>query len=546
MRAGLGFRVGFADEPLPKRGITHLLEHLALHTAGVADYHYNGATGVEHTYFHMQGSEDDIATFLKGVCSSLLDLPVSRLATEKEILRVEAAGRRTGASERMPMWRHGARDYGMTSYPEWGLAGITEDDLRAWVARYFVRQNAVLWVTGPQMPSGLHLVLPDGERQPVPSASSALPERPAYFNGSAAGIVWDSVVPREPAAAIFAGVLERQMFRALRQESGLSYTVAADYEPRADGTAVITAVADSLAEKQGAVLGEFVDVLAAMRVGRIEQAEVDAVIAGRCAAYAEAEEQGGRLPSQAFDLLAGRPVRDLAEMQERMRAVTREDVVRVAREAYADGLMYAPGQETADWAGFTAAPRASGQAVTGQAYPSLDDPHARLIFGAEGASFVDDELDETVTVRFDACAVMLAWPDGGRQLIGTDAVTLRVEPTLFHGVPGAVAWLDAQVAADLRVEMPAREAIPQPQQHETVPPVAVSTPRPSPAGPVALLAVLMPLSGLLVLFGVGGVATAGDPGVETLGTILMLSLIVLLLPACGWGIYRAIRRLRGW
>src|SRR3954464_5184895 len=80
MRAGLAFRVGFADEPLPKRGITHLLEHLALHSPGGADYPYNGATGVEHTFFHMQGSESDIVAFLNSVSASLLEPPMHRLA----------------------------------------------------------------------------------------------------------------------------------------------------------------------------------------------------------------------------------------------------------------------------------------------------------------------------------------------------------------------------------------------------------------------------------------------------------------------------------
>ena len=45
MQAGLVFRVGFADEPLARRGITHLLEHLALYPLGLGDYHFNGTTG---------------------------------------------------------------------------------------------------------------------------------------------------------------------------------------------------------------------------------------------------------------------------------------------------------------------------------------------------------------------------------------------------------------------------------------------------------------------------------------------------------------------
>jgi zinc protease len=479
MRAGLAFRVGTADETLPKHGITHLLEHLALFSAGVADYHYNGATGPERTYFHTQGTEEEIVGFLNGVCASLTDLPLGRLAAEKEILRTEASSRRFGANNAMGLWRHGARDYGLTSYPEWGLAGITPDDLRAWAARYFVRQNAVLWVSGPEIPAGLKLVLPDGERRPAPTPSSALPATPAFYPGGDGAVVWDSTVRREPAVAIFAGVLERVLMRSLRQEQGLSYTVQTDYELRDDDSVVLTALADATAEKQSAVLGGFVDVLAAMRIGRIDPADVTAVINRAVSALEQADDKGGRLVGQAFNVLAGRPVRGLEEMIEETRGVTHADVVRVAATAYANGLLQTPEGSSADWAGYTAAPTSSEQLITGQEYLSPNSASAaaiaaaaaagtappkrnRIIIGPEGVSHAIGE--EIATVRFDACAAMLCWPDGARQVIGLDAISVAVEPTLYVGLPAAISWLDAQVPAHLRVEMPARDPkrIPQP------------------------------------------------------------------------------------
>lgn len=545
MRAGLAFRVGFADEPLPRRGITHLIEHLALHSAGVADYHYNGATGVEHTYFHMQGSEADIVAFVNGVCASLLEPPLQRLVVEKEILRTEAASRRTGVNEMLPMWRHGARDYGLASFPEWGLAALTPEDLHAWVARYFVRQNAVLWVAGSAVPAGLKLALPDGARQPILPASSALPAKPAYFPGSSGAVVWDAVVRREVAAGIFAGVLEREMFRALRQEGGLSYTVQADYDPRADGTAVITAVADALPDKQGAVLGGFVDVLAAMRVGRIDPAEVATVVNRRCDALGQAEEQGARLPGQAFNLLVGWPVESLEEAIAQARAVTHADVVRVAATAYADGLLMTPSGTTADWAGYTAAPTSSDAPVQGQAYPSLEDPHTRLIVGDQGVSVADDE--QTATVRFDGCAVALAWPDGARQLIGQDGIVVRVEPTLYAGVPTAVPWLDARIPPSVRVQMPARDPsripTPEPPAWLTMPSAPARTGGGSRTGPILTLIVLGPvalLSGLLALL--MGFSLLGDT--TELGVTIGLTVFFTLVTAAAvWGLIWAVRRL---
>lgn len=198
MHAGLMFRVGQADETLARRGITHLLEHLVLFPTGVADYHYNGATGNVITYFHLQGSARDISTFLVGVCESLRNLAGERLETEKTILRTEWSSRSHSATDPMPLWRYGARDYGLVSYPEWGLSGLTTDDLRDWVARYFTRENAVLWIAGDEVPPGLTLDLPSGRRQPVPVASSALPATPAFFrarHGRPGGMRWCRATP---------------------------------------------------------------------------------------------------------------------------------------------------------------------------------------------------------------------------------------------------------------------------------------------------------------------------------------------------------------
>ena len=65
-RAGLMFRVGQADETLARRGITHLLEHLALHPVGGSAYHHNGRTGPATTTFYVQGGADDSSTSSPG------------------------------------------------------------------------------------------------------------------------------------------------------------------------------------------------------------------------------------------------------------------------------------------------------------------------------------------------------------------------------------------------------------------------------------------------------------------------------------------------
>ncbi|MEV4346046.1 insulinase family protein [Actinoplanes sp. NPDC049596] len=541
--AGLAFRVGFADEPLPRRGITHLVEHLALHSTGVADYHYNGATGVEYTFFHMQGSEQDLAAFLTGVCSSLRDLPMHRLAVEKDLLQAEANGRSQGAADNMSLWRHGARDYGMPSYPEWGLPAIGEDDLRAWVARYFTKENAVLWLAGDGVPDGLRLDLPSGTRQPAPTPSSALPVTPAYFPADSGVLVWDAEVPRAARSSVFAGVLERAMRRELRQEAGLSYTAQAAYEPLGADRALVTAVADSLPDKQAALLGGFVDVLAALRVGRIDEADVAAVVKQRAEALRHAEEQGARLPGQALNLLAGRPVQSADEAIAEMRAVGPAEVAEVAVAASGNGLLMAP-RARADWAGFTAAPNHSETTVHGTAYASLEGPGESLIIGPEGVTLVREGTP--ATVRFDACAIVRAWPDGARYFVGHDGIVVAIEPTLWSGVTGALPWLDSHIPAGLRVDQPPRDPARIPQ------PVAPEQPAPLPVAPLTRRARALTVAGLIgtvlgTLFFVAvaliGLVLLTEDTSALFGSIVIIGFSILVAVLGGFGIHHLLGRL---
>jgi zinc protease len=471
MRADLVFRVGFADEPLARHGITHLLEHLALHPLGLTDYHFNGSTGAEHTSFHVQGTPDDVAGFLTGVCAALNDLPVHRLDVEKALLQAEANSRGGGVLDAMPLWRHGALGHGITSYPEWGVPAITADELRAWAAHYFTRENAVLWIAGDHVPAGLALHLPAGRRVPSPEPSSVLPVIPAYFPGPPEAVGWSALVRRGPAAEVFADVLERAMFRTLRQEAGLSYTATTGYRPIGARDAMVVALADAVPDKQGAVLGGLVDVLAALRVGRVDPADLGVVQRQRCEALRQAGQDGGRLAGQAAALLGGTPVRQVEQEIADIMAVTAADVVAVAGAAGATGLLMAPEGSDGRWAGFTPAPSRSDSVVIGTAYVAHSGRDSYLVTAEDGVTLTSG--DDHFTVRFDSCSIVRAWPDGARLFVGHDGIVVQVEPTLFRDGHQAVAFLDARLSYGLRVDQPPRDRIPSPEpllpEPQTVP-----------------------------------------------------------------------------
>ncbi|MFJ8358774.1 M16 family metallopeptidase [Streptomyces sp. NPDC093984] len=470
--AGLFFRVGRADETLATSGVTHLVEHLALHRLGMSDGHYNGATANTYTLFHVTGGEDEVVTYLNDVCAALRDLPLERLETEKEILRTEAASRANGVNSQMPLWRYGAQGYGLSSYDELGTWGLTADQVRDWAETRFTRDNAVLWITSDRVPDGLDLTLPTGSRIPAPAASSALPVTPAYIRGDDGHVVFNAVLRRSTAASVFADVLGRALFQDLRHEGGYSYTAEADYSPRDADFATLTAYADALPKKQAAVVGGFVDTLARLRAGRIEQAELDSARGKMLKRYDTPDLGAALLPSYALSLLLGHRILSPEQHMAEVRAVTVADLREVAREAWDGGLLQVP-TRGAEWAGFEPAPQYSSSALAGTRHPSLEDDGVTLVIGAEGVSLLLP--GGPVTVRYDACAAMTTRPDGGRVLTGLDGFRVAVEPTLFEGVTAErIAALDAAVPAAAVVPLPAREPerIPQPRKRETTVPTA--------------------------------------------------------------------------
>ncbi len=549
LHAGLAFRVGTADEGLPRRGITHLVEHLALNPVGVADYHYNGATGTRYTYVHMEGDQAEVVEFLNGVCAALRSLPTARLAAEKEILRTEAQGRGGSVRGSLDLWRYGARGYGASAYPEWGVDAITEADLHAWVARYFTAQNAALWIAADEVPPGLELGLPQGARQPLPAATSALPVRPAWFTGDDGAVAWDAVVPHSVATGVFSGVLQRVLRRSLRHEAGLSYQISTDREVLGDGTDLLTAYADALPEKQGAVLGGMVDVLAGLRVGRVAAADLTSVVESTVESYEQADRVAGQLPGQAIGLLLDRPVLDTDEAARQLRAVTVDDVTEVARTAWHDGLVMIPPGPGAGWAGFTAAPVASpvvveGGAAGGGDHPQLDNPTRRLRVSGEGVSLARQD-GPPATVLFRECVAVLAWPDGARRLIGADGISVVVEPTLYAGIDGLVDHLDRSVPPGVRIDRPARDADEVPQPRAPAPTTVPLNPARMGTGRgVALLALLVPVflvGAFIVLTGIVELASDEDRIVGLDVLIMLVGLFVI--GSAGWFCRRVIRRM---
>lgn len=210
------------------------------------------------------------------------------------------------------------------------------------------------------------------------------------------------------------------------------------------------------------MIGAFVDVLAKLRAGRIEQADLAAVRTSVLSQFDHPEPAMAKLPSEAMNLLLRHPSLSYAESRAEIEAVTVADLQRIAREVWASALMQVPGRGV-DWAGLTEAPTGSEDFVTGRRYSAVEDRDTTLLVAHDGLSVVRPNC--RLTVRYAECSLMQVYPDGGRHLVGHDGFSITVEPTLFGITAAELAPVDAGVPPAVVVRMPPRDPsrIPQPR-----------------------------------------------------------------------------------
>jgi len=460
--AGILFRVGMVDEPLARSGITHLVEHLALFDHSNGDVHHNGETSDAFTHFYVAGTEAEVVAYLNRVCHSLRNLPLDRIETEKQILRTESSQKAGNAARAQRVERFGATGFGTVGMVEPGLDAITADDVLEWSRTRFTRHNAIVWMTAPQPLAGLDLTLPDGSWIPLPPPREIIDIKPAFFGGPGGGVMLDAVVPRSTAGTVFSLVASKALYRSLRQQGGYSYTATCDYEPLDGQRARIALYADALPNQQAAVVGGMIDVLASLRAGAIDPADLT-YAKGTFGHMSDVPFLGSTLLlSTAQRLLLGAPINHPASIVAEAEAVTAADIAGIADLVWRDAVAQIP-EGNLTWAGFTLAPRSSANVVTGDRFPYIQYPDSAVVIGKDGVSFVGP--DNSSTVYFADCAAVLAAPDGGRAYIGTDAFRVLIEPTLLDGItPDILRWLDSRVPPEVVVPQRARLAadIPQP------------------------------------------------------------------------------------
>lgn len=461
LRAGLLFRVGEADERLIEHGVTHLVEHAAIRAAG-REHSLGGTVGLLETHFDLWGGEERVVAGLSALCGALSALPRDGLDVERRVLAAEAAATGGPAELLLLLERCGARGAGVAGLDVFGLRSLDDEGVLAWAARWFVRGNAALWLSGPP-PSGLRLDLPDGGRAAIPEAQP-LPGLglPGWAEGPPGGVAVGALADSagDPLAMLVATALERRAYETLRATLGVSYSVVGRATPVASGTRHIVVAADCRDEHAPgtceALLAAWRDVAGG---AAIEEAHDEVLRDGR---HALAEPEGMRavLERNASRLLEGQAVVPPADMLERVSAAGFDDVAATAAALRDELIALVPGG-VGRAIYLPPLTRPARGPLTGRRFKQRRAPHhvdspRAIVVGEEGVTAEGD--DDTATILFKDAVAAVERFGGALDLISADGLVVAVDPSDISEGDVAVRTVRNALPAEAIVPLDPRAA----------------------------------------------------------------------------------------
>jgi zinc protease len=456
IRAMLIFRVGVIDETLPTRGITHLVEHLALFVPmqdSAMATRMNARVELHRTRFMAEGSADEVATFLGDVTSSLAALPLDRLEDEKRILRTEAVNKSHGSTKSIWNYRFGARGPGVADYEEFGLRWLGHQQVADWATANFTAGNAVLWLSG-QPPAGLRLNLPPGPRRSSPAVTPLDFATPAIYQLGDRWVALSMLGPREMAMSVGSRILDARIRDRLRIQQSLAYEAHARYERLGVRVAEVTAFADSLGHNAREAAEAMVAVTRALADDGPKPEELARAVAERSRLSGEPESALGHLDVEATNELDSVEQKTVAELDAEAEALTPAIVSEAFQAAIATSYLAVPTNVDMNLAGFTPLAAGNGNRITGTEVSAPPEAgHADVIdFSQEGIS-VTTSNQTVIGMRWEDVAVGLRWNDGRRTLIGTDGEGINVSPANWRNPAPLLKQIEASVPAERWVPM---------------------------------------------------------------------------------------------
>jgi hypothetical protein len=462
LHASLQFRVGTADETFVTSGITHAVEHLALRAAGRWPHEVNGGVHYLLTDFTTSGRPELVADFLSAVCRALSDLPVDDLALELGVLETEAHNGGGSPAGSLLALRLGARGPGLSGFDEPALRAITAAEVREWAARWFVRGNAVLALSGPP-PGGMRLSLPDGPRSPPPPVNPRpLPGRmwDDGYEGVALGLLADLPDSRLE-EAFWSGVriAGDRIERILRHERGLAYTVEGWITMIGRRLAHGVVTADSHDRNAAEVVTVILDTLDSLATTGPTSEELAFDLAQSREALTDPRGVWASTDTRASDLLIG--VDGPAEV-DRMHLIQSLDGIAV-RDALAavsgKAMLVVPNDIKVDRPGWLYANASTLEPLDGKVLKRRFRswaPRAALLVLApnEGVTLLTDEPGGNATARWDDIVGVGVHKEGHLLVQTGDGAAVPLRAQDWRGGGNAIAALRTKVPERLFFQEP--------------------------------------------------------------------------------------------
>ena len=452
--AGLVFGVGRRDESFVRGGLTHLVEHLAMHGVGRTTLEVNASVSLDVTEFTATGPGEAVAAFLTAVCRSLDDLPVDRLAVEADVLRTEGGQAAPPFLGGVLAELYGATGLGLAGVREPAVRALTAEDVHAWARRWFVRENAALWLAGPALPA-LELPLRAGTRRPVVEPPRQLVATPAWGEiGDEGRIGLLAELPDTPALALTLGVLGERLEEELRHRRGIAYSVQVERVPVAPGRRLAVVTTD-LREGQDRVAANLLwrELLTLATDGpRDDELAHDRALLDQY--LADPRAAAGEASALAEATVTGDRARTGEQLRTEHAAMTTDDV-RVTAAAIRDAAFLAvPDVLDPPPPGLARRPAWSVEEVTGREFArrklSGVPRGARLVVGEEGASLRLDG-ERLVTVRWADAVGLVRTGEDEHLLVGRDGATVPLVQADWRDGADAVATALRRVPAELQV-----------------------------------------------------------------------------------------------
>ncbi|HEY0403074.1 MAG TPA: hypothetical protein VGD09_13730 [Blastococcus sp.] len=454
LTAGLVFGVGRRDEPFVRGGITHLVEHLAMGALGRTTVDSNASVDLTTTEFTAAGRADPVVAFLRSVCLALTDLPTQRLAVEADVLRAEGGHAAPPVVGAFLGEFYGLEGAGLASVREPALRALTAADVRDWAGTRFTRQNAALWLVGPEV-DGITLPLSDGTppaRGPQHRTALRTPAWTVLPSGDRVGI--GAEVSVRPGMAAALEILRLRVEDELRHRRGVAYAVEADriaVDASARFAVVTTDVRAGHETLAALVLWRELERLAQEGPLTAELDHERAVLAGY---LDDPRSAAGEARALAQAQVTGIPAMSSEDVRREAESLTPEQVRACAAALRDAAVLGVPESLASPPAGLPRLPEWSADVVTGRVFArrklSAVPKCARLVVGPDGASVVLGD-DRRVTVRWVEAVGLVETGSGEFLLLGRDGFTLPISASDWRDGDEAVALARAATPVELQV-----------------------------------------------------------------------------------------------